>query len=86
MKTTTTKYHCDKCGKELPTFKNSLNIVISKLHVRIQHRPCGETYDADVCQPCAIALLEDALKRVKAGERATKGSESIYEERWEGVQ
>lgn len=90
-----TKYHCDYCGKELPTFENSLNIHTSinesnigwsRLHVKIQNHHGshndGKTNDADLCQSCAIKLLSDALEKVKNGVRASKGTESIYEEKW----
>lgn len=43
----------------------------------------GETEDAALCKPCAVKLLTNALKRVKAGERATKGVESSKQEDWE---
>ena len=63
------------------------NIGWSRLNVRIEHRHGyhnnGETEDAELCQPCAIFLLEDALEKVKAGVRATQGSHSSYEEKWE---
>jgi len=94
-RSTRTTYHCDDCGRELPTFKNALAIVTekdgsnigwSRLRVRIEHahgsHNHGETEDAELCQSCAIKLLEDALRRVRSGERATKGSESIYQESW----
>lgn len=32
---------------------------------------------ADLCQECAVKLLTDALKRVKAGERLSAGVENI---------
>ena len=83
-----TTYHCDNCGRELNTYKNSLAIVTQlddsnigwrRLRVRIEHHHGshndGTKEDADLCQECAITLLTDALRRVKAGERATKGSE-----------
>lgn len=49
------------------------------------HHGChnnGEIKDAELCQACAIKLLQDALKRVQAGERATMGTQSIYKETW----
>lgn len=89
------KYNCDKCGKELPGHRNSLNIVTSmcedsygwaRLHVRIKLRSGihndASTTDADLCQQCAIALLKDALNRVRMGERATKGAEDSNEGKW----
>ena len=88
-------YRCDDCGNGLPSSKNTLAIVTeknssslgwSRLRVKIEHRygsqSHGEMEDAELCQSCAIKLLEDALRRVKLGERATKGSESVYEGRW----
>jgi uncharacterized protein YlaI len=95
MNTTRTLYFCDNCKKELPTSKNSLTISSEKvgpgtewmrLRVKILcysgiHND-GKTSDSDLCQECAIALLENALNRVKAGERATKGVESSKEEGW----
>lgn len=84
-----TKYFCDNCGKSLKTCNNSINIVTqkddsnthwSRLRVRIEYsHGChndGKTDDADLCQKCAILLLEDAFKRVKKGERASEGTES----------
>ena len=92
---TATKYTCDHCGKALPTFKNNLDIAISKsesnigwsrLHIKIEHHHGshndGQRDDADVCQECAIKLLTNALEQVKKGVRATQSTESIYEEAW----
>jgi hypothetical protein len=57
-----------------------------RLHVKIELRSgvnnVANTDNADLCQDCAIVLLTDALKRVKKGERATKGTESMYHEEW----
>lgn len=90
----TTTYHCDKCDKKLKTSDNSLNIVSSlsesvcwsRLHVKIEHihgMHNNATVDqADLCKPCAIALLTDALKRVRSGERATAGTEHAEEQSW----
>lgn len=87
-------FSCDNCGKDLPTSKNQMNICTSKsedlfwrrLHVKIELRSgvnnVANTDNADLCQDCAIVLLTDALKRVKKGERATKGTESMYHEEW----
>lgn len=87
------KFTCDNCHKRLKGSSN-LNIVTVKsdssfwhrLHVRIQdvsgfHND-SKTRDADLCKPCTILLLKDALKRVKAGERATKGTEEIEQMGW----
>jgi hypothetical protein len=88
------KYNCDNCGKSLSDSRNSLDICTSKsegalwrrLHVKIQHisgfHNDATTEDADLCRGCAVALLADALKRVKAGERATAGTESTEREGW----
>lgn len=84
------KYYCDRCNKKLPTHSNSMAIVTSlseqsigwsRLTVIIQHHHGshneGETKPADLCKPCTIFLLTDALKRVKGGERMSAGFESI---------
>jgi len=88
------KYSCDNCGKQLKTFSNQLNIVTSKnestcwrrLHVRIQEvsgvHNDAKTRNADLCKKCAILLLEDAVKRIKNGERATAGVEEIDKQGW----
>jgi uncharacterized protein YlaI len=91
----TVTYHCDKCGKKLDTSGNTMDIVTSlyetmcwsRLHVTIIHRH-GMHNDwqadkADLCQKCAIDLLTDALKRVKSGERATKGTQDSEQKDWE---
>lgn len=88
-KATEEKYYCDNCGNKLKSFRNSITIVTekndenigwSRLRVVIEHHHGshnnGETDPADLCQKCTIELLEDALKRVKKGERASKGVES----------
>jgi DNA-directed RNA polymerase subunit RPC12/RpoP len=84
-----THYHCDRCGNRLPTFKNSLSIMTEsskRIYVGIEcatgMRDGPFRRNADVCQECAVKLLEHALVAVKAGIRATKGTESSYEERW----
>lgn len=90
------EYFCDKCGSKLPTFMNQMVIVTdvgqhssswSRLHVIIEHHHGshnnGKTEKADLCQKCAITLLEDALQRVKAGERMTAGVEDPKERKWE---
>ena len=51
-----------------------------RLHVVIERRygvhNNGETDKADLCQKCAITILEDTLKRVKKGERLSQGVET----------
>lgn len=93
---TSTTYSCEKCGVKLPTSRNELNIVTrlsdavcwSRLHVQIVHRSgihnASNTEQADLCRSCAIELLKDALGRVNAGERASKGTESSEQRNWEG--
>lgn len=93
-KTTETKYSCDRCGKRLPTFNNHIVIQTNKngdddyrtywerFRVTIEYHHGvhnnGERGPADLCQPCAVALLTDALKRVKDGERLSEGVESSH--------
>lgn len=91
----TTTYYCDKCGKKLKTCNNEMTITTSlsenmcwaRLHLQIIHisgvHNNGETKQAELCKACAVALLEDALKRVRAGERSSKGWESSDMEKWE---
>lgn len=94
MKHTTENYNCDKCGANLKTSRNALNIVTtlsdslfwSRLHVKIKlhsgmHND-GKWEDADLCKKCAIELLSDALKRVRKGERATAGAEEVEQKQW----
>lgn len=91
--TTTTNY-CDNCRKNLKSCRNNLNIVTfkektfgwSRLCVKIEHQH-GVNNDitidpADLCPTCAIELLQDAVKRIQAGERVTKGIESSEQEGW----
>lgn len=91
----TTTYHCDRCGKQLEHSRNSVDIVTSlkesgywsRLHVQILHRH-GVNNDAtveqaDLCQPCASHMLDDALQRIRHGERATAGTESALQGTWE---
>lgn len=90
-----TYYTCEKCKSKLNTCKNHVNIVTSlsesswwsRLHVRIIHisgMHNDSTADmADLCQPCTVALLQDALKRVQGGERTTAGYESSDQQGWE---
>lgn len=85
---------CDKCGRKLKTHQNTLNIVTSlreggywsRLHVSVTHRHGvnndGREEKAKLCKSCAIKLLEDALARVRKGERATEGSEAVEEGKW----
>lgn len=84
------KYHCDRCGKKLPTDSNSIAIVSSnseksicwsRLRVTIEHHygshNDGKVDPADLCKPCTVKLLSNALTRVKKGERMSAGVESI---------
>lgn len=92
---TQTTYHCDHCEKKLKYYSNSLDIMTTKrdgsigwsrLNVKVEHHHGShndeEVDQAELCKKCAIELLEDALKRVRKGERATKGTESSDEEGW----
>lgn len=94
--TTETKYYCDLCNKELKTTSNTLAIVTemerylssrwARLTVKIVcssgfHND-GKTTEAELCKTCATNLLTDAVKRVRNGERATKGVESSNQEGW----
>lgn len=94
MKHQQTFYNCEKCNEKIDS-PSSLNIVTplkedeywSRLHVRIIHRygvhnNSKEEY-ADLCQTCTIALLVDALSRVRNGERASKGTEDPGQKGWE---
>lgn len=89
-------YSCDMCGGTLKSFLNQLNIRTSvyetsagwsRLHVRIEHihglHNTAKTEYADLCKTCTMNLLNDAIKRVSAGERATEGTEEIQQGRWE---
>lgn len=95
MKRLIETHNCDKCGGDLPTSKNSLDIVTSvtegsgawaRLHVKIMlHHGINNssrTEDADLCQRCAIELLKDALQRVRMGERSTAGTENSLQGNW----
>lgn len=89
MKTDYVRYSCDRCERTLDGFANELTIVTSlseanlgwsRLRVTVL-RHSGMHNDAslkpaDLCQKCAIFLLEDALERVRQGERASVGVES----------
>lgn len=88
------KQSCDKCGRALKGHRNSMNIVTSlrdssswsRLHVQVTHihgfHNDAQEDPADLCKPCAVALLTDALKRVRSGERATKGTEDSSMQGW----
>lgn len=89
------KYTCDSCGKNLPTFRNQINIVTDKnkdspfwerLHVKIEFNHglgnTGDVDDADLCQKCARNLLRDAARRVALGERVSKGVETVEQQGW----
>lgn len=91
----TTTYICDKCGKKLKTCNNSMDIVTSisessywsRLHVRVihihgMHNDATEE-NAELCKTCASVILADALKRVRAGERTTAGTEDSEQNNWE---
>lgn len=89
-------YTCEKCGVELETSRNVMDIVTSlsesmcwsRLHVQITHvkgiNNTSKEEKAELCRNCTIFLLKDALGRVCAGERASKGVESSTLGRWEG--
>lgn len=93
----TTSYHCDKCGKKLKTYNNTLKIIKeistrafwSRFRLRIEYiygmHNDATTNDADLCQACAIELLSDALDRVKKGERASAGTETPDQKGWEDM-
>jgi len=95
-KVTKIECFCDKCGEKIPVIDNTLHIVTKlsepgsrywdRLEVKIM-RHCGinndsKTTEAELCQPCAAALLKDAHQRVDGGERATAGVESSKEKGW----
>jgi hypothetical protein len=87
--TTHTKHHCDNCDKKLPdeshvtivTSKSEESYCWSRLRVIIEYyhgaHNNGTIDPADLCQLCAVALLTDALKRVKAGERSSAGVDDV---------
>lgn len=91
MSSTTTEHHaCDNCGRDLPTWSNHVAIQTekvkgpigwSRLRVTIEHHHGahndGEVSRADLCKPCAVLLLENALARVKKGERVSAGIDTI---------
>jgi hypothetical protein len=58
----------------------------SRLRVTIEHRHgahnASKTNAADVCQSCAIALLTDALERIRKGERVSAGVSDIKAIAW----
>ncbi len=94
MKEVIETYSCDLCGKKLKTYKNELDIVTvlreenpwARLHVNIIHHH-GMHNDstrepAELCKACVVKLLTDALDRVKKGERATAGSQSVEMGKW----
>lgn len=94
--TTNTVYHCDRCKKRLKTCNNEMLIETSleegyfwsRLQVQLIHRHGtnngGKEEKAELCQKCAIWVLTDALKRVKAGERTTKGCGNTDQQGWNG--
>jgi hypothetical protein len=90
---TSTQYHCDNCGKKLPTCSNHVTIVTTKNEANIgwerlevtiiRHHGShndGNRDSADLCQECAQKLFQDAANRVEAGERSSIGSESSRQE------
>lgn len=95
MRNTQILYSCDKCGRKLKTDENSVDIVTSlsesaywsRLHVRIINRHGrhndAEENKAELCKPCTIKVLKDALERIRLGERATAGVESSSQKDWE---
>lgn len=94
MKIKETKFYCDRCqiivssssSLDIVTSLNEESIAWSRLHVNIILRSgChndSTKEDADLCKRCVIDLLEDALKRVRTGERATAGVESASAGGW----
>lgn len=62
------------------TEQESFGQTWSRIRVKIEHshgiHNNGETKNADLCKKCAIFLLEDAINRIKKGERATAGSQN----------
>jgi hypothetical protein len=88
MKTEHVTYSCDKCSLPLKT-SGGLNIRTSlkedgywsRLHVRIEHRHGlhnnGKSEAAELCKGCTLDLLEDAVRRVRFGERVSAGTEGI---------
>lgn len=93
MKVSVEEHYCDNCGKKV-SYDNQLDIVTSlnegtywsRLHVKIKRRSGyhndAKIEDAALCKKCAVKLLTDALKRVKAGERATAGTEASEQKGW----
>jgi len=90
------EYNCDRCGKKLKTCNNDMDIVTKKevsgnwwerLHVQIIYHHGihndATREDADLCRDCAILLLQDAIKRIRKGERRSAGSGEVDEQKWE---
>jgi hypothetical protein len=94
-----TTYTCDRCGKKLPTFANKVAIVTKLnppedkwwrriiLEFSYHHgfNNGGEQSSADLCKPCTLWLLRDSIKRITAGERITKGYQSIEQKGWNEI-
>ncbi len=92
-KTEETSYSCDKCGKNLKNASGtdimtslSESLSWSRLHVNIilrsgMHNDATEE-KADLCKTCTLALLMDAVKRIRKGERSTAGTESSEQKGW----
>lgn len=89
----TITYTCDNCNKKV-RYNSSLNIVTSKREGSLWNRLCvkiernhgfhndGKVEQANLCQKCAAALLTNAAKRVRSGERASAGTENSIQEGW----
>lgn len=95
MKQSHVTYSCDKCHAKLKTDENTLDIVTSltegggywsRLHIRVTHihgiHNDATTEKAELCKQCTVELLLDAVKRIRAGERATAGTEGIEAGGW----
>lgn len=97
MTYTENKFACDKCKKKLKTCNNDCVIVTdigpsgsrfwAILKISIDH-VSGFNNDADhrkaeLCKTCAIEMLKDAIKRIKAGERITKGEQESEQQGWD---
>lgn len=78
---TTTTQHCDRCNKKL-TWGGSLAIATEEETSGNYWKRLLLRLPADLCKQCAIDILEDALKRVKAGERASAGVEDSKMKKW----
>lgn len=90
-----TEYSCDNCGRVLPSASNHVVIntdirtdsaAWSRLRVTVHHHHGshndGNVHPADLCKSCAVALLTDALARVREGERVSAGVDAIEMQRF----